>query len=162
MTRTEQQLHLLLVNALYPAHESKQEHQACLTLINNLKLKQRVTLITDFLLDAQSLATLQAADLIVSPYQQTQESSSGAVCIGLASARPVAVTTLSIFDDVSQAFHRLPGADPQAIAQGLRALLDSLHAQEAKTRQWPVLSTWLLNIIGGLANPLPLPNAASL
>jgi glycosyltransferase involved in cell wall biosynthesis len=168
---TDPQLHLLLVNALYPAHESKQEHQACLTLIDNLKLQQRVTLITDFLPDAQSLATLQAADLIVYPYQQTQESSSGAVCIGLASGRPVAVTPLSIFDDVSQAVHRLPGADPQAIAQGLRALLDSpavLHAQEAKTRQWaaprqwPVLSTRLLNIIDGLANPLPLPNAASL
>ena len=156
-------LHLLLVNALYPAPESKQELNACEALIDKLKLKQCVTLITDFLPDSECVATLQAADLIVYPYQQTQESSSAAVRMGLAAGRPVAVTPLAIFDDVSEAVHRLPGTDAQAIAAGIRALLDDprgLELQAGKTeqwvasRQWPVLSVRLLNLIDGLANPL--------
>lgn len=156
-------LHLLMVNALYPAHESQVEHQACEALIKSLRLQSRVTLMTDYLSDAQCVATLQAADLIVYPYQQTQESSSAAVRTGLASGKPVAVTPLSIFDDVSDAVHRLPGTDPQALADGLRALLDDPLACQAQadkatqwvaSRQWPVLSVRLLNLVDGLANPL--------
>jgi glycosyltransferase involved in cell wall biosynthesis len=163
LAATDLQLHLLMVNALYPAPESQAEHQACAALIKSLKLVDRVTLITDFLPDAQCAATLQAADLIVYPYQQTQESSSAAVRMGLATGKPVAVTPLTIFDDVADAVHRLPDTSPQAIARGVRALLDSpqmLQAQSVKTaewvasRQWPVLSTRLLNLIDGLANPL--------
>lgn len=156
-------LHLLLVNALYPADESRREHQACEALIKKLSLARRVTLMTDFLPDAECIATLQAADLIVFPYQHTQESSSGAVCIGLASGKPVAVTPLSIFTDVADAVHHLPGTEPQALAAGIRALLDdppALRAQAARTqqwmasRQWPLLSTRLLNLIDGQANSM--------
>jgi glycosyltransferase involved in cell wall biosynthesis len=156
-------LQLLLVNALYPAPESNHEHQACVTLINELNLNSRVTLITDFLSDAHCIATLQQADLIVFPYQQTQESASGAVNVGLASGKPVAVTPLTIFDDVADAVHRLPGTDPQSIADGIYNLLKNPQALEAQTqqtqqwaasRQWPVLSVRLLNLIDSLANPL--------
>lgn len=163
LVKNDPSLHLLLVNALYPAQESKQEQQACEALIKKLNLNQCVTLSTDFLPDSECLASLQAADLIVYPYQQTQESSSAAVRMGLAAGRPVAVTPLAIFDDVSEAVHRLPGTDAQALAVGIRALLDDprvLELQAGKTaqwvasRQWPVLSVRLLNLIDGLANPL--------
>lgn len=156
-------LHLLLVNALYPAPESNQEHQACIALIKRLYLVAHVTLITDFLSDAQCVTTLQQADLIVYPYQQTQESASGAVSVGLATGKPVAVTPLAIFDDVADAVRRLPGIDPQSIADGILDLLQNpqvLKEQAHKTqqwaasRQWPVLSVRLLNLIDGLANPL--------
>lgn len=156
-------LHLILVNALYPAPESMQERQACERLIGELGLRQRVTLITDFLSDADSLARLRAADLIVYPYQQTQESSSAAVRMGLAAGRPVAVTPLSIFDDVSDAVHTLPGTDAEAIAAGIRTLFadsDAMARQALKAaqwtaaRQWPALSVRLLNLIDGIANPL--------
>jgi glycosyltransferase involved in cell wall biosynthesis len=128
-----------------------------------LRLQSRVTLMTDYLSDAQCVVTLQAADLIVYPYQQTQESSSAAVRTGLATGKPVAVTPLSIFDDVADAVHRLPGTDSQALADGLRALLDDPLACQAQSekaqqwvasRQWPVLSVRLLNLVDGLANPL--------
>ena len=156
-------LRLLLVNALYPALQSNAELRACEKLIEELGLKQRVTLVTDFLPDSECVARLQGADLIVYPYQQTQESSSAAVRMGLASGKPVAVTPLSIFDDVAEAVHHLPGTDPHAIAQGIRALLDDpsvLERQAAKamqwvaSRQWPMLSVRLLDLIDVLANPL--------
>lgn len=156
-------LHLMLVNALYPAHESTQEHAACVALIKKLELQRRVTFITDFLSDDACVATLQAADLVVYPYQQTQESSSGAVCIGLASGTPVAVTPLPIFGDVADAVHVLPGTEPDALAAGIRDLLDDAGARKTQSekaaqwgasRQWPVLSARLLNTIDGLFNPL--------
>lgn len=161
-------LHLLLVNALYPAPQSTQEHQACKALVKKLNLTTQVTLLTDYLPDAACAATLQVADLVIYPYQQTQESSSAAVRMGLASGRPVAVTPLAIFDDVADAVHRLPGTTPQALATGIRALLDdpaALNAQTVKavqwvaSRQWPLLSTRLLNTLDGLANPLVLPTS---
>lgn len=163
LVKNDFNLHLLLLNALYPAPESKQELKACEALIKTLNLNQCVTLSTDYLPDSECVARLQAAHLIVYPYQQTQESSSAAVRTGLAAGKPVAVTPLAIFDDVSEAVHRLPGINAQALASGIRALLDDPHAlqqQASKTahwvasRQWPLLSARLLNSIDGLANPL--------
>jgi glycosyltransferase involved in cell wall biosynthesis len=155
--------HLLLLNARYPAPESEAEEAACRALIAQHDLTGRVTLVTDFLPDAESLARLQMADLIVYPYQQTRESSSAAVRMGLAAGRPVAVTPLSIFEDVADAVHFLPGTDAAALADGIRHVLSSTKPSElvkraeawAAPRQWPALSVRLLNIIDGIANPLP-------
>jgi len=158
----DETLHLLLVNALYPQEISKLVCDECVALIDSLQLTQRVTLVTDFLPDAQSLALLQLADLIVYPYQRTQESSSAAVRIGLASGRPVAVTPLFIFDDVVEAVHVLPGTKVAELAEGIRTLLADPAAitQKAakteswlKSRQWPQLSMRLLNIIDSLPVP---------
>ena len=164
LAKDDASLHLMMVNALYPKPESADELQACQTLILELGLGKRVTMVTDFLTDAQSLAKLQLADLIVFPYQNTKESSSAAVRMGLAADRPIAVTPLGIFDDVADAVHRLPGTEPAAIAAGIRQLLgdSAMLEQQAvrsrqwvASRQWPHLSTRLLNLIDGLANRLP-------
>jgi glycosyltransferase involved in cell wall biosynthesis len=154
-------LHLLLVTSLYPYIDSEQEEIACKALIEQYELTGKVTLLTDFLSDEQSLAYLGSADLIVFPYQQTQESSSAAVRMGLAAGRPVAVTPLTIFDDVIEAVHVLPGTDPTSIAQGARAILNDAQAlaqQSEKaerwcaSRRWGPLSVRFLNLIDGLAN----------
>lgn len=156
-------LHLLLVNALYPVADSVQEQKACLALIDKLGIAASVTLVTDYLSDAQCLSMLRAADLIVYPYQQTQESSSAAVRMALAAGRPVAVTPISIFDDVGEIVHRLPGTDPASLTRGIRELLTTPGALQCRSdiaqqwtasRQWPLLSTRLRNSIDGLANPL--------
>uniref|UniRef100_UPI00374DB19C glycosyltransferase family 4 protein n=1 Tax=Undibacterium sp. TaxID=1914977 RepID=UPI00374DB19C len=158
-------LHLLLVTSLYPISQSEHELDDCKRLVNGFGLGDRVTIISDYLEDEQSQALLQRADLIVYPYQLTQESSSAAVRMGLASGRPVAVTPLSIFHDVADAVHTLPGTDAESLAQGIsdifkdhKALLDK--AQQAKvwreTRQWPALSSRLLNLIDGIANALDI------
>ena len=156
-------MHLLLVNSLYPIPESEHELHACQWLVRHLGLTGRVTFHSEYLADEESQARLQRADLIVYPYQQTQESSSAAVRMGLAAGRPVAVTPLAIFDDVADAVHILPGADPQSLAEGIAALLKD-EARLAKkseqalawsaSRQWPALSLRLLNLIDGIANTL--------
>jgi glycosyltransferase involved in cell wall biosynthesis len=153
--------HLLLVNALYPADISTQELHRCRALIDELNISQYVTMHTNYLEDAESYAVLQQADLVVYPYQQTQESASGAVRFGLASGKPVAVTPLPIFEDVAEAVHTLPGTTPEALAEGIMALMQdgerlAAKARNAKTwmasREWPTLSRRLLNIIDGVAN----------
>ena len=80
--------------------------------LEKLGLQDRVTLMTDFLPDRESLAALGDSDLIVFPYQSTGESSSAAVRYGLATGRPVALTPLPIFDDVRRAVYELPGQAP--------------------------------------------------
>jgi glycosyltransferase involved in cell wall biosynthesis len=154
-------LHLLLLNALYPVPESAQELNNCRTLIQKLGISQDVTILTDFLPDEECVAHLQIADLIVYPYQQTQESSSAAVRMGIASGTVVAVTPLSIFDDVGDAVYRLPGVSPADLATGIRTILSDREMQQtqiaqartwAQSRQWPWLSNRLLNLIDVLQN----------
>ncbi|HEY1908021.1 MAG TPA: hypothetical protein VGG91_18380, partial [Myxococcaceae bacterium] len=97
----------------------------------------------------------------VFPYQQTAESSSAAVRVGLAARRPVACTPSEIFDDVRSVVHTLPGFDPASLARGLAELLgdpDRLasrqKAQDAwlETHDWGVLARRLSGLLRGMVN----------
>jgi glycosyltransferase involved in cell wall biosynthesis len=117
-------LRLRLFNALYPVVDSEREAAACRALIaRHPEAAQHIELITDYLADDAVLAGLAAADLVVLPYQYSQESASGAVRFALASGRPVACTPLAIFDDIAEVVHRLPGTASEDIEAGLEALL---------------------------------------
>jgi glycosyltransferase involved in cell wall biosynthesis len=161
LRQQDDSLHLLLLNALYPVSESSQELEHCRALIAQLGIGRDVTMVTDFLADEACAAHLQIADLIVYPYQQTQESSSAAVRMGIASGVAVAVTPLTIFDDVGDAVYRLPGTLPVDLATGIRTILHDADLQRtqisqarawAQSRQWPWLSNRLLNLIDVLQN----------
>lgn len=123
---------LRMVNAEYPAPQSKALLEKVRASIAALGLESRVTLLADFLPDHESLAALEEADLIVFPYQSTGESSSAAVRYGLATGRPIAVTPLPIFDDVRRAVCDLPGQTPLEIAEGIAGIMDhGVPANEA-------------------------------
>jgi glycosyltransferase involved in cell wall biosynthesis len=115
--------HLLMVNALYPGSASTQELEACRQIVQDEDLSESVTMFTDYLPENDALSLLRLADIVAYTYQKTQESSSAAVRMGLASLRPVAVTPLQIFRDVAGTTHSLPGRRPEEIAAGLRRLL---------------------------------------
>ena len=70
------------------------------SLIENKGLTGRVRLVTDFLDDDVAIATLAKCELLVFPYQNTNESASGAVRMGVASGVPIAVSPIPIFDDI--------------------------------------------------------------
>lgn len=155
--------HLLLVNALYPASVSTETESLCRQRIEELGLQAHVTLITDYLSEQETKQHLSHADLIVYAYQETQESSSAAVRVGLSVGSPVLVTPLAIFADVEEAVHYLPGSSAEMIAAGIRHFLQqetpseekkSRIAQWFEERNWSMLSRRLVNIIDGLANPL--------
>jgi len=136
---------LLMLNALYPAAESETEHQACRQEIAALGLSSRVRLVTDFLDESEILSQLAASDLVVFPYQQTQESASAAVRLGLASLVPVVCTPLDIFDDVGSVISRLPGTESEDIAKGLRQLTanrSGLTEVAERQRAWVSAHSW--------------------
>jgi hypothetical protein len=121
---------LLLVNAEYPNIVSQDEYELVSSIIRNLDLTDHVLLINDYLEDEQSALLLQSADVIVFPYQHTNESVSGAVRFGLVSGRPVVCTPLPIFSDLKDVVHMLPGMTPAAIAEGVTTILRDAAARD--------------------------------
>jgi len=159
LSKTYRQIHLLLINAIYPNTESAAMKIECVSLINELNLSDKVTLITEYLSDEESILLLKCADLIVFSYQDTQESSSAAIRHGIASLKPVVCTPLPIFNDVSDIVHLLPGTSPEEMLAGLSALLDDEKQLLSKTEQqkewienhsWDVLTKRIQNIIQSL------------
>jgi glycosyltransferase involved in cell wall biosynthesis len=151
---------LLLVNALHPNAPVKGLLRQCLTRIESLGIKERVLFINDYLDDDESLCLLGSADLLVYPYQETSESSSAAIRLGLASHRPVAVTPLDIFEDVKDLCHVLPGISPTAIGTGINQLLknpqlldsrNEIRQNWLKTHSWRTLAARLDIMIQNLA-----------
>jgi glycosyltransferase involved in cell wall biosynthesis len=151
---------LLLLNALYPVEDSQREYQACLKEIRASGLEACVTLTVDFLEESEILARLGGADVVVYPYQDTQESASGAIRLGLASRTPVACTPLPIFSDVAEITYRFHATSPEAIAEGLADLLgDTARLAALAERQadwlaahgWPRVSRRLANLLRGVA-----------
>jgi glycosyltransferase involved in cell wall biosynthesis len=154
--RDQPKAHLLL----FPMAESQDEHDACKAEIAAAGLEQAVTFDVDFLNEDTILARLGAADVVVYPYQHTQESASGAIRLGLASRTPVARTPLAIFSDVETVTHALPDGSPEAIAEGLAdlladpGLLEDLERRQndwLETHSWARLSRRLADLIRGEA-----------
>lgn len=149
---------LLLLNALYPVEESRNEYEACRAQIAAEGLDDRVTMIVDFLDEETILSWLGAADIVVYPYRDTQESVSGAIRLGLASRTPVARTPLAIFADIAGLTFEFSGDAPKAMAEDLLQLLvDEGRLKDLASRQarwldghsWRLLSRRLANLIRG-------------
>ena len=95
------------------------------SLISTLDLEKIVNIDSTYLSDLDILRALNKSDLIVFPYQSSNESSSAAVRHALSSCKPVAVTPLSIFEDVKAVSHKLPGTSVSSIGNGINHLLDN-------------------------------------
>ena len=91
---------LTMYTALYDDESSLIFSKQLLSLICDLKLNKYIKLNTSFSTNKETLINLSSTDLVIFPYQSTNESVSGAVRQGITSLAPVAVTPLPIFDDV--------------------------------------------------------------
>ncbi|NNV18870.1 glycosyltransferase [Ochrobactrum pseudogrignonense] len=153
---------LNMLNAQFPAPISASLIREAQSMIRG-KLDDVVSLTTDFLSDRESLEQLSAADLILYPYQNTAESASGAVRYGLAVNKPVAVSPAPIFDDVNDVVFQLPGTNPEAIANGVIALRESIRTGDdlflkksacasrwCDSHRYSYVSKRLYNIVRGL------------
>ena len=106
-----------------------------LELINKLNLKKYIKINPNFLTDTETLNRLSNTDLVIFPYQETNESASGAVRQAISSSAPVAVTPLSIFDDVLDVVYKLPGCSPSSIAAGLIDWMNNCYSIPMTDRQ---------------------------
>ncbi len=118
-------LKLIFVTAEYPDPQSANLLIKLKNIARELNILHNIIINSEYLKDEQSVALLKEAELIVYAYQRTGESSSAAVRMGIASGRPVYVTPLAIFEDVSSLVNFLPGTTPQEIALGLDSALFS-------------------------------------
>jgi glycosyltransferase involved in cell wall biosynthesis len=137
---------LLMLNAEFPgALESAEERARCLALIGELGLEDRIKLIDEFLETEEILLLLNACDLTVFTYQDSGESDSGAVRLGLASGRPVATTPLPIFANLAGVVHQLSGCTAPDIAAGIVSLLEDPDLSAAmlqRQRDWISRNSW--------------------
>lgn len=117
---------LQLLNAQYPSKTSEKLVNEIRLMIEKLSLCDLVDANHAYLSDNESLQLLDNSDLIVFPYQETNESASAAVRLGLASKRPVGVTPLQIFDELDNSVFKLQGTCPNAIADGIYDALQQL------------------------------------
>ena len=132
-------IELFMYNAEYPIEASKNlitsAHQMIKDLDNN-----RIHLDTYFHSDADTFKKLEDCDIIIYPYQQSNESASGAVRYGLSSGALVLVSPLSVFDNVDSIVCRLSGFEPKLIANDIlkyaQLLRDnSVSLQDLKNKQ---------------------------
>jgi len=126
---------LRLVNAEFPDPVSVKLISELKALIASLNIRDLVELHNKFLEDDESLALLADATLLVFPYQLTGESASGAVRYGLASNKPVAVTPLSIFDDLGQSAFRFSGMTSADLANGIEEFLNDIHSDSPRAQE---------------------------
>lgn len=117
---------LRMLNAEYPDAISANEIEKVRAAINDLGLHRDVDLHTEFLDDEACLAMLGEADLLVNPYQRSNESASGAVRYGLAAGCPVLVTPLPIFEDLGASVFRSMGTTPRDLAEAIEITIGHL------------------------------------
>jgi glycosyltransferase involved in cell wall biosynthesis len=126
---------LKLINAVYPLPLSQAFAESLKSLIIKLRLDEDVLIENRFLSDEESLAHLERADLIIYPYQKTNESASGAAKYGLIARRPVLVSPLQIFDDLGGAVFRSRGVTPEQIADSIIDTLNAISEQRPNAQK---------------------------
>ena len=108
-------------------------------LIERLNLSNEISLETEFLEESKIVSLLSLSDLVIFPNQNSNESSSAAVRVGLASSKPVLVTPIKLFDDVKEIVHYLPGTSVSAIEEGINTFYAKQIKSEKETiykRRW--------------------------
>jgi hypothetical protein len=89
---------------------------------------------TTYMSKKQTLYKLNTADLIVYPYQKTDELLSAEVHNSIVSLRLVAFTPLSIFDDIESLVYKLPGTTSMQMADGIEVFWKSKNRPNAESK----------------------------
>jgi glycosyltransferase involved in cell wall biosynthesis len=130
------ELQVKIYASAYPSEDSAKLLTRCHAYMTYLDNRGYTEFNSDFLEAGEVPRRLQSCDVVVFPYQRTQESSSAAVRMGLASGRPVLCTPLAIFEDVRDAVLFTDGFDAFAIAKGVLDLHQTPDlASETRRRQ---------------------------
>ncbi|QPN46784.1 glycosyltransferase [Priestia aryabhattai] len=124
---------------------SEQTLNAYRARAEELQVEHNINWITDYLPIQECLRILSAADYVIFPYKETQESASAAVTIGLATLKPVLVSPIHIFSDLAEATWRMSGGQADDIVASITELEHSpAKAGElvARQEQWIQDRSW--------------------
>jgi glycosyltransferase involved in cell wall biosynthesis len=137
---------LVATTALHPDPSSAAHLAEVVTEIERLGIADAVRLVTDYLHPDDARDRLAAADVLVMPYEHTNESASGALRSVLPLGRAMVTSDLPIFDDVAGLVPSLPApVDPRALADLLENLwVDSVQREQiaAGVRQLAESTSW--------------------
>ncbi|MFT0521183.1 glycosyltransferase [Pseudomonas faucium] len=125
---------------------SEQTLDAYRARAKELQVEHNISWITDYLPIQECLRILSAADYVIFPYKETQESASAAVTIGLATLKPVLVSPIHIFSDLAEATWRMSGSQVEDIVASITELEHSpAKAGElvARQEQWIQDRSWV-------------------
>jgi len=147
--------------ALNSVLDERSEHviQECKKRARQLGVEDHIRWITDYQPIEACQEKLSAADYIIYPYRQTEESASGAVTIGLSTLNPVLVSPLEIFSDLSDVTWKMGGHDAKDIVDAILSLcaqpdvvtgLTERQREWLRARDWDVLSSRLLTVMKSL------------
>lgn len=121
------------VCALYEGGVSTEYYNECVAEAERLGVQDNIRFITDFLPNEESMAHLQACDILVMPYKPTKESASGAIRFCMAVKRPIITTRQPIFDEFKECTYQIEASDKELIADAVRTLIRDEATQEAYT-----------------------------
>lgn len=133
------------VCALYEGNTSTGYYRECVAEVERLNLQENVRFITDFLPNEESMAHLQACDVLVMPYKPTTESASGAIRFCMAVNRPIITTKQPIFDEFKESTYQIETAEKELIADAVKALLkdkDKADEYAAATARYVKETSW--------------------
>ena len=138
-------MRLKLLNSLYDHPQSYAYAADCIRLIRQSGLSDRVFLCTDFLDQDVILDELSACDLVVLPYTHSEESSSAAIRLPLASLTPVLCSDIGIFREFAGIVHFFPVRDVISLANRMIELStdpDELHRFQTMQRRYVDELSW--------------------
>ena len=152
-------LRLRLVNARFPNPEHEGAVDECMELARELGIEDAIEWHLDFLPTDRIEALLSGCDLIVLPYDDSDDSVSGAVRTALASMVPLVATRVKIFGDLGAAVGWADSNDPGVLAEIIAPLLRSPEKRreiQAGMHAWLAMHDWqrmaatLENMLHGL------------
>ncbi|QIL70097.1 FkbM family methyltransferase [Diaphorobacter sp. HDW4B] len=154
-TELERPVHML---AVCSALDDRSAHviKSCKAQAERLGVSNQITWITDYRPIKECQELLSSVDYMVFPYRDTQESASGAVTIGLSTLKPVLVSPLSIFSDVSDVTLEMSGPNSSDIcmkvvewesaSEETKTLLLEKQREWLRVRDWTSVSQRLLSM----------------
>ena len=120
----------LVCCSLYPNPVSNEYYTKCKNEVTALGLKDNVIFFINYLGYNEVMALLQCADMILMPYKDTGESSSGAIRQALASNRAVIVTDIPIFSEFNDEVYRIKKCTPEEIANGVKVVYENAQLHD--------------------------------
>ena len=145
-------VNLLLLTSLHTAPISKILLNQLKEKINRFKLSKYITLITKFLSEDEIVSKLSQVDKIIFNYQNTQESSSAAVRVGLLAKKEVITTPLDIFEDVDSIVTKTDAISVDELVKTIQLSLCKVYDTKKHTRfleknSWDTISKCFYNSI---------------
>jgi glycosyltransferase involved in cell wall biosynthesis len=136
---------LLLLCSRYPSKDSAAYAEVCTRRIAASPYRTRIHASFDHLPFEEVASLLQACDVTVFPYAESDESSSAAARLAVAAHKPVVVSRSRIFEDLEDVAEHLPEDDPGSIAGEVDRLADDpgrIEKAAERARRFAARNDW--------------------